>query len=95
MKVPSLVLNSSVTRKTVLILAASGLLAFSQLSTAASSCKGMEQNTCSSDTSCSWVKSYSTKSGKTIKAYCRNKSIPGSKKTIPDSSAAEKDDKKG
>lgn len=90
-----LVLNPSAIRKTALVLAVTGLMSFSQLSSAAGACKGQQQDACSSDTSCSWVKSYSTKSGKTIKSYCRNKSKPGSKKALPDSSAATKDDKKG
>jgi len=95
MKIPTLVLNSSTTRKAVLIFAATGLISISQLSSAAGTCKGLQQDACSSDNSCSWVKSYSTKSGKTIKAYCRNKSKPGSKKAVPDSSSATKSDKEG
>ncbi len=95
MKNLPLVLNPSAIRKTALVLAATGLMSFSQLSSAASACKGLQQDACSSDNSCSWVKSYSTKSGKTINAYCRNKSTPGSKKTLPDSSSAAEGDKKG
>ncbi len=95
MNIPTLALNPSAIRRTVLILAATGLISTSQLSSAASACKGLQQDACSSDNSCSWIKSYSTKSGKTIKAYCRNKSKPGSKKTVPDSSSATKGDKKG
>jgi len=95
MKTPTLASNTSAIRKTVLVLAATGLISISQLSSAAGTCKGLQQDACSSDNSCSWVKSYSTKSGKTIKAYCRNKSKPGSKKAVPDSSSAGKGDKKG
>lgn len=95
MKIPTfLASNPSAIRKAVLIFAAAGLISISQLSSAASTCKGLQQDACSRDNSCSWIKSYSTKSGKTIKAYCRNKPEPASKKAIPDSGSATKGDKK-
>ncbi len=92
---PTLASNSSAIRKTVLVLAATGLISISQLSSAAGTCKGLQQDACGGDNSCSWIKSYTTKKGKTINAYCRNKSKPGSKKTLPDSSSTPKGDKKG
>ena len=95
MKIPTLASNPSAIRKTVLVLAATGLISFSQLSSAAGACKGLQQDACSSENSCSWIKSYTTKNGKTISAYCRNKSKPGSKKSVPDSSSAAKSDKQG
>jgi len=95
MNIPSHVLNTSVLRKSVLLLAATGLLSISQFSFAAATCKGMQQDACSSENSCSWVNSYTTKNGKTITAYCRNKSNPGSKKSVPDSSSSGKSDKQG
>jgi hypothetical protein len=95
MKIPTLASNPSIIRKTVLVLAATGLISISQLSLAAGTCKGLQQDACSSENSCSWIKSYTTKNGKTISAYCRNKSKPGSKKSVPDSSSAGKSDKQG
>ncbi|MFW2440007.1 MAG: hypothetical protein ACN4GR_11605 [Arenicellales bacterium] len=92
---PSQFLNTSVLRKSVLLLAATGLLSISQFSFAAATCKGMQQDACSSENSCSWVNSYTTKTGKKINAYCRNKSNPGAKKSVPDSSSAGKSDKQG
>jgi hypothetical protein len=56
-----------------LLVASSTLLAFSQLANAAGTCKEMEKDACMSSTSCSWINSYTTKKGKTVKAYCRNK----------------------
>jgi hypothetical protein len=55
----------------------------------ASSCKGLSQSKCSANAACSWVKSYKTKSGKKVDAYCRAK--PGkSKKVTGSSSSGEK-----
>ena len=95
MKIPTLASNSSTIRKTVLFLAIAGLHSFSQLSSAADACKGMQQDKCSSDNSCSWVNSYTTKKGNTIKAYCRNKSKSSKTTNVPDSSKSEKSDKQG
>ncbi len=95
MNTPALTSRATAIHKTLLIFAAAGLISFSQLSSAAAACKGLQSDACNSDNSCSWVKSYSTKSGKTIKAYCRNKSVPGSKKSIPDSSSSTKGGKEG
>jgi len=39
----------------------------------AKACKGMTKSACSTSTSCSWVKSYKTKKGVKVDAYCRNK----------------------
>ena len=87
--------NTQLVRKSVLVLATAGLLSFSQFSSAAGACKGMQQDACSSDTSCSWIHSYTTKKGKTIKAYCRNKPKSDKSKAVPDSSSAGKSDKPG
>lgn len=39
---------------------------------AASPCKGLEESVCIQSQSCSWVSGYTTKSGKTVAAYCRS-----------------------
>jgi hypothetical protein len=95
MNTPTLVLNSSTIRKSALLLAIAGLFAVSPVSFAAGACKGMQQDACSSDSSCSWINSYTTKKGKTINAYCRNKSKSNKSKAVPDSSSAGKTDKQG
>jgi len=49
------------------------LLAIPSLN-AASACKGMDEKSCNAaDGQCSWIKSYETKSGKKVQAYCRTK----------------------
>ena len=88
-------LNTSIVRQSTVMLVAAGLLSFNSLSFAAGACKGLEKDVCSSDNSCSWINSYTTKKGKTIKAYCRNKSKPSKSKAVPDSSSAGKADKQG
>jgi len=54
-----------------------GLLFISAQANAASACKGLENNACVSKESCSWIKGYERKDGKTVKPFCRTK--PGSK----------------
>jgi hypothetical protein len=95
MNTPTLVSNLSTIRKSVFLLTLAGLLSVSSVSFAAGACKGMEKDTCSSESSCSWINSYTTKKGKTINAYCRNKSKSNKSKSVPDSSSAGKTDKQG
>ena len=85
--------NTVFSGKPLLVLATAGLLSFSPLSLAAGACKGQAQDACSSDNSCSWVKSYTTKKGNTINSYCRNKSKPGKNSVNTGSSAKAKPDK--
>lgn len=47
----------------------------------AAECKGMPQAQCEGAPDCSWVNSYTTKTGTTVKAYCRTKSKKGSAST--------------
>jgi hypothetical protein len=41
---------------------------------ASKACKGLSQAACSKKSDCSWVKSYKTKTGSQVSAYCRTKS---------------------
>ena len=95
MYTPTLVSNTSTIRKSVFLLAIAGLFSVSTVSFAAGACKGMQKDACSSDSSCSWINSYTTKKGKTINAYCRNKSKSSKSKAVPDSSSAGEADKQG
>ena len=45
----------------------------------AKSCKEMSKSTCTTASSCTWVKGYTTKKGNKVSAYCRNKA---SKKAV-------------
>jgi len=40
---------------------------------AAQACKGLEESKCGETVSCTWVKGYATKKGKTVEPYCRTK----------------------
>lgn len=70
--------------------AATILLGASFATYAASQCKGIEQNTCSASSECTWVDSYERKDGRTVSAHCKSKP---SKKAA--SSEAAKPGKKG
>lgn len=50
----------------------------------AADCKGLSKSKCQSNSKCSWVDSYKTKAGKTVKGYCRAK--PGEKKSTTSTS---------
>ncbi|MEE9356718.1 MAG: hypothetical protein V3U75_14100 [Methylococcaceae bacterium] len=54
---------------------------------AASICKGFSKSKCGATTQCGWVKSYKTKRGTTVEAFCRGKR--GSK-TVKKKSATKK-----
>ncbi len=95
MKIPTLASNSSTLRMSVVSLAITGLLSLSQLSYAAESCKGLQQDDCKSNNSCSWINSYTTKKGNTINAYCRNKPKSSSSKAAPGRNNSDQSDKQG
>jgi hypothetical protein len=40
-----------------------------------SECKGLEQQRCVSETTCSWVRSYKTSKGTEVNAFCRRKPV--------------------
>ena len=41
---------------------------------AAGACKGLENEACNSNASCSWVEGYERKDGRKVKSFCRSKS---------------------
>ena len=55
-------------------------------------CKGMSKSACSADESCSWVKSYVTKTGKKVGPYCRV--AAGKKKAVEKKSESKKQTQK-
>ena len=74
----------------ILALSLGGLLGATSVQ--AAQCKGLSQSKCEGAAECSWVKSYKSKSGNTVDAYCRSKpSKSSSKKTTSSTSS---DDKK-
>ncbi len=50
---------------------------------AAKTCKGMAMSGCQAEATCSWVKSYKNKSGKSVAAHCRAKGKKAVKKKAP------------
>ncbi|MEW8624251.1 MAG: chromosome partitioning protein ParB [Candidatus Thiodiazotropha sp.] len=78
------------------------LALFHPTASAAKACKGMSNSACSSNANCSWVKSYTTKTGAKVNAYCRTKSgkksssqsTTSKQKTSKDSAKSVKKDKK-
>ncbi len=44
-----------------------------------SPCKGLDNAGCTKVAACGWVKSFKTKKGKVINAYCRKKPTPKAK----------------
>jgi len=82
-------------RSAALLLSASAIISFSSLSLAGSPCKGLQQDACNGEQSCSWINSYVTKKGKTINAYCRNKPKQKTGKTVPSKGTAAMPDKQG
>jgi hypothetical protein len=75
--------------KTLLIAAVSAVFfGFASISgtpalAAAKACKGMAMSACDAEATCSWVKSYKNKSGKSVAAHCRAKGKKAVKKKEP------------
>ena len=66
-------IRNNIFKPIVTLAAALSLFAISSVN-AASPCKGMDENSCkTSNNQCSWIKSYETKSGNKVQAYCRTK----------------------
>ncbi len=68
------IFNSVNLRAALISLACALALTLSGNLLAASSCKGQTQNACTTNNSCSWIKSYKKKNDSKVTAYCRTKS---------------------
>lgn len=75
------------------------LLAWTLPAVSASKCKGLSTSKCQGNDACTWVSGYTSKQGKKVDAYCRQKasksSRSGDKKDQASSKSAKKSDKKG
>ena len=72
----SIKLSSSISGVARTIIVSSALaigLALSSPVSAASQCKGLDSNACSTSASCSWVEGYERKDGRKVNAFCRAK----------------------
>ena len=67
----------------------SGLLLSGSIN-AASACKGLDNTACGASASCGWVESYQRKDGRTVKAFCRTKSVSKAKASEASSKASSK-----
>ena len=68
------------------------VLLFGTSALAAGKCKDLSRSQCTANDSCTWVKGYTTKTGKKVAAYCRVKS--GKKGTSDKASEKSKKDEK-
>lgn len=50
-------------------------LSSASIAAAKSECKGLDKQTCEDKGTCSWVKSYTTKKGTQVNAFCRKKPV--------------------
>mgnify|MGYP001580404479 CR=1 FL=1 len=77
--------NSMISRVQVQVaLIAAGMVLASSLVSAASQCKGMQENACMSDGECLWVQGYTRKDGRSVSSHCK---LKGSRKTQPSAQA--------
>lgn len=53
------------------------------VASAASQCKGMQQNACGADAQCIWVDGYTRKDGRSVSSHCKTKA----RKKAPDQAA--------
>ncbi|MBL4673680.1 MAG: hypothetical protein JKX81_15590 [Arenicella sp.] len=67
--------NSTMTRASIIALSLIGSLLVSGPAAAASACKGLENSACSNKSSCGWVEGYQRKDGRSVKSFCRTKSV--------------------
>ena len=60
----------------------------------AAECKGSSKSSCSTNSSCTWVKGYSKKDGAKVRGYCRSKGKAGDAKKSKDKKSKKSKDKK-
>ena len=73
MKISTIQKNRNVRNLTSALILAGGLLLSGQV-TAASQCKGLQNEACNEQAnSCSWVQGYERKDGRKVNAFCRAK----------------------
>ena len=61
-----------------------GVLAAASAVTAASECKGMQQDSCAQNAACTWVDGYTRKDGRQVASHCKLRS---GKKSAAEASA--------
>jgi hypothetical protein len=66
--------SSTIVRTSLITISLLGSLFAASPATAASACKGLQNDACTSSASCGWVETYQRKDGRTVKSFCRTKS---------------------
>jgi len=82
------IVRTSIVRNSIITSSLVALICASVPGFAASNCTGLENSACASNASCSWIKGYERKDGRTVKSFCRTK--PGSKANAKKPSAKTK-----
>ena len=59
-----------------------GVVALNSTAVHAASCKGMSENACAAETSCTWVEGYKRADGREVRPYCRNRPSKSSAELI-------------
>jgi hypothetical protein len=85
--------NSIIARSSLVALSLIGSLLVSGPVSAASACKGLDNSACGSKSSCGWVEGYQRKDGRSVKSFCRSKSV-AKKSVTTQSTAKQTKDKK-
>lgn len=73
-------MTNKIIRNSIVVVSLLGGMVFSGQASAASACKGLENNACASNNACSWVEGYQRKDGRQVKSFCRAK--PAGKKKV-------------
>jgi len=74
-------LHSGLMHKGVVSLSLLGLMLAAGPVTAASVCKGLDNSACNDNAACGWVEGYERKDGRTVRSFCRTKSVSKKKPT--------------
>lgn len=80
--------NSIIARSSLVALSLIGSLLVSGPVSAASACKGLDNSACGNKSSCGWVEGYQRKDGRSVKSFCRTKSV--AKKSVAKKSVTSK-----
>ena len=68
-------MRSSLIHKGLVSLSLLGLMLAAGPVTAASACKGLDNSACNDNAACGWVEAYERKDGRTVRSFCRTKSV--------------------
>jgi hypothetical protein len=67
--------SSSMIRSSVVALGIIGSMLVVIPAMSAPACKGLNDSACANEASCGWVEGYQRKDGRSVKSFCRTKSI--------------------